>query len=182
MKTYPKFIHKSSMTESSIFGYDVQKWFNAQLALQGITTWDVCCADGETKLTVDQRFTALETEDESNAEDIAALRTQEGTYTEYRVLVSQIGVAIPTAVVLNNTLGGTPVFAYVSPGVYTLTNTGKFLVNKTEPILTPSVADTTTFAIRTSADVITFGVNVASTGVATDAKLTTSSFVVKVYA
>ena len=167
MKTYPKFIHKSSMTESSIFGFEVTKWLRAQLALLGITTAEVCC-DSETTPTIDTQ--------------IAALRTQEGTYTEYRVLVSQTSTDDPTAVVLNNTLGGTPTFEYTSDGLYKLTNTGKFTVSKTEVSLSASVADTSVYAIRTSADVITFGSAVANTGVATNAKLTTSLFVVKVWA
>lgn len=45
-------------------------------------------------------------------------------YTEYVALVTQTGTAAPTAVILQNDLGFTPTFAYISTGRYTLTAPG----------------------------------------------------------
>ena len=47
-------------------------------------------------------------------------------YKVYSALLSQTGTSAPTAVVLENTLGGTPVFSYVGDGEYRLTLTGAF--------------------------------------------------------
>ena len=57
----------------------------------------------------------------------------EGLY-DYKLdafTMDQAGVAAPTATYVKTGLGGTPVFAYVSPGKYTLTNTGVFTAGKT---------------------------------------------------
>ena len=43
-------------------------------------------------------------------------------YTNYVALITQVGTAAPSAdPLIQNTTGGNPVFAYVSPGVYTVT-------------------------------------------------------------
>lgn len=43
-------------------------------------------------------------------------------YTNYVALITQTGTNAPSAdPLIQNTTGGTPVFAYVSPGVYTIT-------------------------------------------------------------
>ncbi len=47
-------------------------------------------------------------------------------YKVYAALVSQTGTSAPTAVILENTLGGTPVFSYVSEGEYRMTLSGAF--------------------------------------------------------
>lgn len=47
-------------------------------------------------------------------------------YKVYSALVSQTGTSAPTAVILENTLGGTPVFSYVSEGEYRMTLSGAF--------------------------------------------------------
>ncbi|MCA9747523.1 MAG: hypothetical protein KC414_00280, partial [Romboutsia sp.] len=52
-------------------------------------------------------------------------------YKVYRALVTQSGTSAPTAVVLENTLGGTPVWSYITPGTYRLTLSGAFTLNKT---------------------------------------------------
>lgn len=49
----------------------------------------------------------------------------------YRALLTQTGTDAPTAVVLENTLGGTVVWTYVSTGSYAGTLAGAFPVNKT---------------------------------------------------
>lgn len=49
----------------------------------------------------------------------------------FSALISQSGTANPTATVLINQLGGTPVFERLSTGHYNLTITGAFTANKT---------------------------------------------------
>ncbi len=53
------------------------------------------------------------------------------SYLVYTALLSQSGTSAPTATVLQNTLGGTVVWSYVSTGQYAATLTGAFTVNKT---------------------------------------------------
>jgi hypothetical protein len=53
------------------------------------------------------------------------------SYLVYSALLSQTGTNAPTAIVLANTLGGTPTFTRSSAGVYTLTLSTAFTVNKT---------------------------------------------------
>lgn len=52
-------------------------------------------------------------------------------YQRYVALLSQSGTNAPTAIVLENTLGGTITFAYVTVGIYTATLTGAFTASKT---------------------------------------------------
>lgn len=47
-------------------------------------------------------------------------------YKVYSALLTQSGTDAPVATVLENTLGGTPVFSYVGVGEYRLTLTGAF--------------------------------------------------------
>lgn len=49
----------------------------------------------------------------------------------YRALISQTGTNAPTAIVLENTLGGTPVWSYEGVGFYNLTLADVFTLNKT---------------------------------------------------
>lgn len=51
-------------------------------------------------------------------------------YLVYTALMSQTGINAPTAVVLQNTLGGTIVWTYDSVGVYVGTLVGAFPANK----------------------------------------------------
>lgn len=54
------------------------------------------------------------------------------SYLVYRALLNQSGTDAPTAIVLENTLGEVPTFAYSNPGVYTLNTVGTiFTANKT---------------------------------------------------
>lgn len=52
-------------------------------------------------------------------------------YKVYTALLSQTETDAPTAIVLENTLGGTIVWTYDRPGVYLATLTGVFIVGKT---------------------------------------------------
>lgn len=110
---FSKYFHKSAFSNSGTNGLDIKKWLIKFLAEVGITTTDVCCGGD----TIDSKITAL--------------RTQSGTFTEYRILITQAGTAAPTVKVLNNTLG-TVTPNYTSPGVYTLDSAALFTANKTE--------------------------------------------------
>lgn len=52
-------------------------------------------------------------------------------YKVYTALISQSGTSAPTAIVLENTLGGTVVWSRSSGGVYHATLSGAFTINKT---------------------------------------------------
>lgn len=77
----------------------------------------------------------------------------------YRALVSQATTAAPSATVLENSLGGTVVWARSSTGTYTATLTGAFTSAKTfimQPGETGTIAAIkNVLAVRTSADVVT---------------------------
>lgn len=77
----------------------------------------------------------------------------------YRALLTQAAGAAPTATVLENSLGGTVVWARGSAGTYTGTLTGAFTTAKTF-IMQPGESGTiaavkNVIAVRTSANVIT---------------------------
>lgn len=149
-------------------GVNINKLLIRRLADLGVTTVDKCCTDGTE--TIDEK--------------IAAINTKVGAYTEFKVLITQSGTALVNgdATVLIDTLGGAYSFAYTSAGLYTLTNTGKFTSGKTSVTISATAADSTVYAVRTSADVITFGSAVGHTGVATNALLTGATLTVRVYA
>lgn len=101
----------------------------------------------------------------------------------YRALVSQSGTAAPTATVLENSLGGTVVWARSSTGTYTATLTGAFTSAKTF-IQHPGEAGTiaalkNVLGSRTSADVVTF--TTGSGGTLEDSVLSTYSVTIFVY-
>lgn len=52
-------------------------------------------------------------------------------YKVYTALLTQVGTSAPTAIVLENTLGGTITWAYVGVGIYSATLTGAFTIAKT---------------------------------------------------
>jgi len=51
-------------------------------------------------------------------------------YKVYTAILTQTGTSAPSANVLQNTLGGTPVFSYISTGEYRITLTGLLTANK----------------------------------------------------
>jgi hypothetical protein len=59
-------------------------------------------------------------------------------YKVYTALLSQTGTDAPTATVLQNTLGGNPVFTYVGVGEYNITLTNAFPENKTFYLTSPT--------------------------------------------
>ena len=74
------------------------------------------------------------------------------TYKVYSALLTQTGITAPTATVLENTLTGTPVWAYDSVGNYSATLNGAFVTNKTAVIIGKNTALSSVFI--TPADII----------------------------
>jgi hypothetical protein len=68
------------------------------------------------------------------ADSIGEWKTSVG-YKKYIALLSQSATSAPTAIVLDNTLGGTPSFSYTSTGNYLLTLGSAFDSNKTYVII-----------------------------------------------
>lgn len=101
----------------------------------------------------------------------------------YRALVSQATTAAPTATVLENSLGGTVVWARSSTGTYTATLTGAFTSAKTfimQPGETGTIAAIkNVLASRTSDNVIT--VTTGAGGTLEDAVLSTFPISILVY-
>jgi len=60
--------------------------------------------------------------------------TSDATYKVYSALLTQTGVNAPTAIVLENTLGGNVTFTYVSPGTYYINSSSLFTIDKTSVI------------------------------------------------
>lgn len=58
-------------------------------------------------------------------------------YKVYTAIINQTGTNAPVATVLENTLGGTVIWARTSPGLYTATLTGAFPANKTFIVFQP---------------------------------------------
>lgn len=85
--------------------------------------------------------------DEQIHKCLCTLKTNLASYFEgqplvYRALLTQTGSGIPTAVVLENTLGEVPTFGYVGGGDYTMdTVSNVFTSNKTFVLFTGGVAD-----------------------------------------
>ncbi len=68
----------------------------------------------------------------------------------YRALLTQSGTNPPVATVLENTLGGTPVWSRVAAGLYKLTLAGAFTVNKIySPVLSLLNSQGLSLSVRT---------------------------------
>lgn len=70
----------------------------------------------------------------ATAQDVADLAG--APYLVYTALLTQSGTSAPVATVLQNTLGGTPVWSRNTTGTYTITLAGAFPVGKTVCFLT----------------------------------------------
>lgn len=81
--------------------------------------------------------------------------TGSGSYKVYSAVLSQTGLSAPVATVLENTLGGTVTWSYVSPGTYYATVGGLFTLNKTF-ILNGNQADAKTTYYITDVNEIQF--------------------------
>ena len=128
-------------------------------------------------------------------EDFAAQLTPpvpEPTYKVYTALLTQTGTNAPVATVLENTLGGTPVWDYAGTGQYYATLIGAFTVDKTTVSITMSgtatVAQANTNAIRLTnslagvePDVIVISCSKADTGVGANDLFTKAFIEIRVY-
>ena len=87
-------------------------------------------------------------------------------YKVYTALLTQSGTNPPTATVLENTLGGTVVWSYTSPGYYVATLNNTFTINKTAIIFsfaddgngwiaTPYYIDDSNIGLSTMSDAVT---------------------------
>jgi hypothetical protein len=101
----------------------------------------------------------------------------------YRALVTQSSTSAPTATVLENSLGGTVVWARGSTGTYTATLAAAFTADKTFVMSSGSTGAITAVkdvvTARTSADVIT--VNTGAAGTAADGILSAYAIEILVY-
>lgn len=80
--------------------------------------------------------------DRKIAEAIAAISPGGSSYLVYTAIVSQSGTGAPSAVVLQNTLGGIVTFLYDDVGRYAIALNGAFTANKTWASgLTTNVSD-----------------------------------------
>jgi len=103
-----------------------------------------------------------------------------------RALISQAGVAAPTMVVLQNTLGVVPTLSYDGVGLYSINSVGAFPVAKTMVSINPCV-ETGSFndgvaGIRKgSDDVIVISTNVTPAGALGDGLLVSTPIEIIVY-
>lgn len=106
-------------------------------------------------MSYEQKNTAPATVDFVQAQIAACQPLAVGAPLVWRGLASQEGTDDPVAVPLENTLGGTPVFARSTTGTYTITLTGAFLVDTVIFHGNSSSLETVTGG-RTSDNVVTF--------------------------
>lgn len=75
-------------------------------------------------------------------------------YTVYTATLTQAGTAAPVANVLQNTLGGTVVWARIGVGAYTATLNGAFALNKTVCFVNTAISNTQLQAYRLNGDTV----------------------------
>tara|TARA_R100001244_G_scaffold95731_1_gene71839 strand:+ start:75 stop:527 length:453 start_codon:yes stop_codon:yes gene_type:complete len=110
--------------------------------------------------------------------EIAAFANTSPGYTVYTALITQAGVAAPTATTLTHTITGTLTWARTGAGTYTLTSNGTaFTVNKTILFLNVGNGEANQMLMwtRTSSSVITLETNGA------DGRITAGAFELRVY-
>jgi len=102
-------------------------------------------------------------------------------YKVYVAKLVQSGTSAPVATVLENTLGGTPVWAYSSVGVYTATLTGVFTLNKTFVLVKASGAATASADSPDVNTVIVASYILSGGGATTNTCLTPGMIEIRVY-
>lgn len=111
--------------------------------------------------------------------DLSTFFDNFATQKRFGAIVSQAGTAAPTATVVENGLGASPVFARTGTGVYTLTLTGAWKTGKTVVNVSHSAAGSVTVAL-TSANVITI-TSLNASAAATDVILANTFIEIIVY-
>lgn len=102
-------------------------------------------------------------------------------YLKYVALVSQSGTSAPTATVLENTLGGTVVWARTSAGFYTGTLTGAFTANKTACIISSTSTAWINMLSRSDVNSVLLQTSSQSTNTMSDAMLFDTFVEIRVY-
>lgn len=140
---------------------------------------------GEKTLFLDIADNKLKTKDEDGIiEEISYINTNAPKV--YKALLTQLGTDAPVATVLENTLGGTVVWTYDSPGVYIGTLTGAFGPNPLYLLGTNSDANNDSGLVPyIFADVSTDNISlysiVKSTGIYSNGLLFNTSILIEVY-
>ena len=101
-------------------------------------------------------------------------------YKVYTALLNQSRTSAPVATVLENTLGGTVVWARTSLGTYTGTLAGAFTLNKVGILFGSKTSPNHIVAISSDVNTITIFTN-NSSGALTEGVLQTTTFEIKVY-
>ena len=151
---------KNSSISDSLIEFNVDDFFESYIKVQnsgagsnghftkiGSSTIEF---DGDTDYN-----TILEAGGGSN--NTITLPSESGTlalvnYKVYTALLTQTGTSAPVATVLENTLGGTVTFEYVSPGIYNAVLIGEFTANKTTAMLWGGTFNQLFKAVRFSDD------------------------------
>lgn len=110
--------------------------FLSSLSVFGQETWNVCSQTVNVipQPSYDSTFVLSAPSRAALAKGMAswtASSSSSASYLVYTALLNQTGTDAPVATVLENTLGGTVVWTYDSPGVYIGTLSGAFTANKT---------------------------------------------------
>ncbi|AWK04727.1 hypothetical protein HYN56_11030 [Flavobacterium crocinum] len=102
-------------------------------------------------------------------------------YKAYTALLSQSGTNGPVAIVLENTLGGLPVWSRNSTGLYIATLSGVFTANKTTVSITGSFGGIVTNGARTSENECTITTVKSDTSAYTDGVIYGTTIEIRVY-
>ena len=113
----------------------------------------------------------------TTTQDIADLGG--ASYLKYVALLTQTGTDAPTAIVLENTLGGTVVWTRSEAGVYAGTLSGVFTENKTAIFLGAAVGNIIQYGFWDSTNYILL--LTTEGGVAADEKLYLTPIEIRVY-
>lgn len=102
-------------------------------------------------------------------------------YKSYVALLTQTGTSAPSAIVLDNSLGFTPVWSYDSQGSYFLTYSGGFTTNKTTVLINQNRSNRHNAAYWNDSNSITVETSVISTNTLADDILENTLIEIRVY-
>jgi len=155
--------------------------FRIQIRRDTSAKWEVnntVLLEGEIGYTTDTKY--MKIGDGDTAWNDLNYWNGPSTYKVYTALMTQTGTDAPTATVLENTLGGTVVWAYVSQGSYTATLTGAFTLNKTVIFNNATIGDTILTTVRNNTNAISV-VSRGITGATLNGALQNTSIEIRVY-
>ena len=170
----------SDMTFNSQYGYP-NGGFKFKHA--GLTQFSINANNTATFASLSGTGTRTVVADASG--NLSASATSNPAYKVYTALLTQSGTSAPTAVVLENTLGGTVVLSRVSAGQYKATLTGAFTTNKTTSSCTTGAGTgnniVTIAAYQSTANEVVFNTSTVAGGGFIDGVLSAATFEVRVY-